>query len=324
MSLSAFTPEAMSQFIQFAASQAGVSPMDYMRSLEKGIKPVPRETKSVEEFQNVVIKVEDDEEEPIKTTKTGKVRKPHCKPTTNANTLEVGAVEVDAEGRVHEVVQGQAFGKPCLKWKIVKEQKKVEKVEKEQDKVEKEPIRGLVDYSDSEDEAETTEVPAEMPVKTKRAYRSSKPSVKPSEVGETSESGGKVWIVAEAKVRGDGRRLLWKILKETENKGELDELDEQLAAEILANFNQHHDEQKAEWVPPENLPEAQWDTTKVPAEKPKPTRKSPEISANSETVQVGDVQVGIDGKNYKCVEMTRTSKKTGETTTFRRWQKMKA
>lgn len=317
MSLTAFTPEVMSQFIQFAASQAGVSPMDYMRALEKGIKPVPRETKSVEEFQNVVIKVEDEDEAPMKTTKTGKVRKPHCKPTTNPNTLEVGAVEVDAEGRVHEVVQGQAFGKPCLKWKLVK-------VEKEQEKVEKEPIRGLVDYSDSEDEAETTEVPAEMPVKTKRAYRSSKPSVKPSEVGETSESGGKVWIVAEAKVRGDGRRLLWKILKDAENKDENDELDEQLAAEILANFTQHHDKQKAEWVPPENLPEAQWDITKAPAEKPKPTRKSPEISANSETVQVGDVQVGIDGKNYKCVELTRTSKKTGETTTFRRWQKMKA
>lgn len=310
MSLTAFTPEAMSQFIQFAATQAGVSPMEYMRALEKGIKPVPRETKSVEEFQNVVIKVEDEEEVPMKTTKTGKVRKPHCKPTTNPNTLEVGTVEVDAEGRKHEVVQGQAFGKPCLKWKIVKEEKKVEK---QQEKVEEEPIRGLVDYSDSEDEAETSEVPAEKQVKTKRAYNSSKPSVKPTEVGETSESGGKVWIVAEARVRGDGRRLLWKILKDTENKGENDELDEQLAAEILASFSQTRVEKKD-----------QLDTTEAPAEKPKPTRKSPEISANSETVQVGDVQVGIDGKNYKCVELTRSSKKTGETTTFRRWQKMKA
>ena len=321
MSLTAFTPEAMSQFIQFAASQAGVSPMEYMRALEKGITPVPRETKSVEEFQNVVIKVEDEEEVPMKTTKTGKVRKPHCKPTTNPNTLEVGTVEVDAEGRKHEVVQGQAFGKPCLKWKICKEQK----VEKEQEKVEKEPIKGLVDYSDSEDEA--TEVPAEKPVKTKRAYKSSKPTVKPSEVGETSESGGKIWIVAEAKVRGDGRRLLWKILKDTKDE-EVNSDQELLAAEILANFSQTRDEEKAKWVPPENLPEAEWDTTEAPAEapaeKPKPTRKSPEISANSETVQVGDVQVGIDGKNYKCVELTRTSKKTGETTTFRRWQKMKA
>jgi hypothetical protein len=140
--------------------------------------------------------------------------------------------------------------------------------------------------------------------------------VDPREHGEGSvlENAGKTWIVAEVKTRGDGKRLLWKLLKGDAQSGSDGEEDtqEMIAAQLLMNLGAPRDE-----VTPEPTPEP----TKVPAT-PKKQRPGPATPAKNATL--GETQFGQDGVTvFTCVERTRKGKDGADDKTFQVWQKTK-
>ena len=131
-----------------------------MRALEKGIKPVPRdeERRGVPECR---YQGRDEEEVPRPPLRLARF----ASPTASRLPMRTPSRwEVDAEGR-------HARGGPGSGWQALPQVEDCQGAEEGLKGREaageglEEPIRGLVDYPDSEDEAETTEVPAEMPVK---------------------------------------------------------------------------------------------------------------------------------------------------------------
>lgn len=307
MSQIQFTPEMMQQFMDFMASN--------------GQLPV---TKAPEQVRPEV-KSEGVEKSKRKYNRT--------KPDTQAKEHEVGHREIDSKGRVHEVVVVPAFGGVRKAWKIIPNLANNSRpVEVSKTKTKQVNFAPLVDYASSDDDEDVD--PSKMTVtisdeerdveiktentteKSKRKYNSSKPKIDPREHGEGAvvESEGKMWIVAEVKTRGDGRRLLWKILKPdtetTEMPENLDEMDDSVAANLLLNLSSTTTEE----IPVEKVEKV---------EKPKKARPGPEESASN--YEVGTVLTGKDGQTmFKCVERTRKGKEGAEDKTYKVWQKMKA
>ena len=255
----------------------------------------------------------------IKVTEKPKRKYTHTKPNSRAKVHDVGHREKDAKGRIHEVVVVPAFDSVRKAWKIIPylsndslpsnvESKKVS-------------FSPLVDYSDSEDEDQepsTLEMnyQSDGEQKTKRKYNSSKPKIDPRDHGEGKviESEGKMWVVAEVKTRGDGRRLLWKILKsDVGHHSEPEQMDRSVAANILLGLSSA----KVIEVEVEKMEVEKMEV------KPKKARPGPEVSAAQ--FDVGVELVGKDGQTkFKCVERTRKGKDGTEPKTYKMWQKMKA
>ena len=265
----------------------------------------------------------------IKVTEKPKRKYTHTKPNSRAKVHDVGHREKDAKGRIHEVVVVPAFDSVRKAWKIIPylsndslpsnvESKKVS-------------FSPLVDYSDSEDEDQepsTLEMnyQSDGEQKTKRKYNSSKPKIDPRDHGEGKviESEGKMWVVAEVKTRGDGRRLLWKILKsDVGHHSEPEQMDRSVAANILLGLSSA----KVIEVEVEKMEVEKMEVEKMEVEKmevkPKKARPGPEVSAAQ--FDVGVELVGKDGQTkFKCVERTRKGKDGTEPKTYKMWQKMKA
>jgi hypothetical protein len=313
------TPEIFGAYLQFMASQSGMSTMEFARAMSSGAQTQTSVRPNVEDMKTV--------------DTTQKNKRKHSKPSDPAGSLPVGTQMVDEKGRLHEVVVRNAFKGTCNAWKLVT------KTETPTGMFEAVHGRPLVDYESSDDEheqeheqpipqiivddfgevgpapVETTEMKVETP-KTKRKYTSTKPAVDPREHGEGGvlENAGKTWIVAEVKTRGDGKRLLWKLLKGDAQSGSDGEEDtqEMIAAQLLMNLGAPRDE-----VTPEPTPEP----TKVPAT-PKKQRPGPATPAKNATL--GETQFGQDGVTvFTCVERTRKGKDGAEDKTFQVWQKTK-
>lgn len=252
-----------------------------------------------------------------------------AQPDTPAKSHEVGHREMDSKGRIHEVVVVPAFGSVRKAWKIIPNLDR----DSRPTSVESKHVTfgPLVDYSDSEDESHEPVAFQEMKYqsdsdgeqKTKRKYTSSKPKIDPRQHGEGAvvESEGKMWVVAEVKTRGDGRRLLWKILKPDVGSHTAlvyppaypPEMDSSVAANLLMGLS-------SEKVMVE---EQMKEVEKMEVEKPKKARPGPEESAAQ--FDVGVELVGKDGQTkFKCVERTRKGKDGAEPKTYKVWQKMKA
>ena len=274
MSQVQFTPDQFASFVASTCTMLGIKPGEFSQQIQRMI-----DTSGPPE------------EADARAKRTYTVMKPEQHPST----LEVGTIMFDANGRAHEVVEKKAFKGTCKKWGLIKATNK-------QVTVKVEP--GL-EIADTAVDTTVTEQPAIVAedcdwsegspkvdaTKAKRTYNSSKPEVDPREagLGTTMESNGKVWFVAEVKTRGDGRRLLWKLNKET-GEEQVEEIKDDGASV-----------------------EEKGSKTKA--------RKGPEETAKN--FVEGDIRQGMDGKMYKCVVRTRKSKVDGgEPKMFHVWQKM--
>lgn len=180
------------------------------------------------------------------------------KPDINPNTLEVDTIQ-RANDILWIVVEVKTRGDGTRKmWK------KIATVDSDNEDAE----NATVLQTNVEPSVESDD---DRPATPKRKYTSSKPDTDPRtlEVGATQEAHGKIWVVSEAKTRGNGTRKLWKVLeaKSPEPYTEQDDVADQILSAAAAT--------------------------------PKKARGAPSMKAG--LAQVGQCMAGNDGNPYICV-----------------------